>query len=229
MRLQSVLGQLSPGDEVVIVDDASTDRTVDVIESLGDPRIRLIRSPVNEGHVAAFEQAMSASRGDSLLLADQDDVWTPGRVGTLVSALESHAVVASNFRILGDDREQAGGLRLREEDGGRVVRNVVGILLGRRPYFGCAMGRRREVLGVLLPFPNIVEAHDLWVAIVGNVLGEMGHVGADTLLRRVHDQNLTPKTRRRWMPVLRARIVLTGLILVAAGRRYRRAGDKGQP
>ena len=53
-QLASILEQLGAHDEVVVVDDASTDVTVAVVEAIGDPRIRLVRNEINVGYVRAF-------------------------------------------------------------------------------------------------------------------------------------------------------------------------------
>ena len=100
-QLASILEQLGPRDEVVVVDDASTDDTLAVLRSFEDPRLRVVESPVNRGYVRAFESALAEVRGEIVLLADQDDVWLPGRVELLARALVDHQVAASNLVVLG--------------------------------------------------------------------------------------------------------------------------------
>lgn len=216
-QLDSVLEQLGPDDELVITDDCSTDETVAIIQSYSDPRIVLHRAPVNRGYVRAFEDAIGRSVGDVVLLADQDDVWLPGRVDLMVAALDRSAVVASNLSLLGSGaplRSPVSGRpwRLRSSTERHWRRNLARIVAGDAPYFGCAMGVRRDTLATALPFPGfLTESHDLWIAIVGNASRSMGHVDDDTLLRRVHDANassprprgLTAAVRSRWM-LLRA-------------------------
>ena len=85
-QIESILAQLVDDDELVIVDDASTDDTVAVVESIGDPRIRIIRQNVNQGYVRTFERALREATGDVLLLSDQDDLWLPGRRDLLAQA-----------------------------------------------------------------------------------------------------------------------------------------------
>ena len=147
-QLESILAQLGPEDEIVIVDDASTDDTVARIRRFADPRIRLIGADANQGYVRSFEQAVLASRGGAIFLADQDDVWMEGRLEAMLAALETHAVVASNFDVLGGG-ERPRIPRLRAADSGRHRANLWGILVGYRAYYGCGMAFRREVLGQL--------------------------------------------------------------------------------
>jgi glycosyltransferase involved in cell wall biosynthesis len=72
-QLQSILTQLSDGDEVIIVDDHSMDTTCERIVALGDSRIRLIRHDANRGVAESFEEAISQASGDVIFLSDQDD------------------------------------------------------------------------------------------------------------------------------------------------------------
>src|SRR3954463_11970523 len=63
-QLRSILEQLGANDEVVVVDDCSRDRTVEVIESVADPRIKVFRNPVNRREVYSFGRAIEISTGD---------------------------------------------------------------------------------------------------------------------------------------------------------------------
>ncbi|MDV7237616.1 glycosyltransferase, partial [Listeria monocytogenes] len=77
-QIESILLELSATDELVIIDDCSTDSTKSVVEGIGDPRIRLIAGTTNAGYVRTFERALSESRGRYVFLSDQDDIWIPG-------------------------------------------------------------------------------------------------------------------------------------------------------
>lgn len=222
--LTSVLAQLGPHDEVVVVDDASRDDTVALVEALGDPRIGLYRNEINVGYVRTFERAMRLSRGDVVLLADQDDVWVPGRVEAMVAALENHGVVATSIAVLGDPLEPPRW-PLRARDSSRRLLNLTAVMIGVRWYSGCAMGVRRDVLATVLPIPGWVhESHDLWIGIVGNVQGEMVHLERPSVARRLHDANQTPLGWRGPVQILRARWMLARCIGVAVRRtRARRA------
>src|SRR5680860_28131 len=186
-QLQSILLQLSDKDEVVVVDDGSTDGTLGVIEELSDSRVRVFRHDVNKGHVATFEESLYQARGELIFLSEQDDVWLPGRVVAMRAALLTSTYVASNFCVLGADDDRPSAHRLHDSDGHHGARNLVHLFTGTIPYFGCAMGFRREVLSYLLPFPAATEAHGHWIAIAGNLSGGIGHLERNTVARRVHE------------------------------------------
>ncbi|WP_157414848.1 glycosyltransferase [Agromyces allii] len=228
-QLDSILAQLAATDEVVIVDDASTDDTAAVVEAVGDPRIRLTRAAANRGYVRTFEAALGAATGDVLLLADQDDLWTPGRLDAMLDALDRSGalVVASNLVVLGTEEPLPSPVtgrpwRLTAEQSAEHRRNVLRIMLGDAPYFGCTMGLRRDALALVTPFPEILtESHDLWIALAANEARSIVHVEAPTLLRRVHESNASTPKPRGIRAALGSRWLLVRLR--AEARRRRRA------
>ncbi|MHA7191146.1 glycosyltransferase [Arthrobacter sp. MDT2-16] len=218
-QVESILAQLGPDDEVVVVDDASTDGSVDAVTRLGDHRIRIMRSPVNQGYVRTFEKALTASRGDYIFLSDQDDVWLPGRLDLMIDAMSTSPVVASNFSFFGQRPRTIESLRLRAADGHRRWANLLMLWIGVRPYYGCAMAFRREVAPLILPFPAFLnETHDQWIAMVGNLVGGMRHLEQDTLSRRLHETNTTPKRVRAPLLIVRSRMMLARAFVVAVRR-----------
>lgn len=207
-QISSILGQLGPNDELVIVDDASTDDTVKVIRSFADRRIRLIEAERNQGYVLSFGQAVQTSHGDYVFLTDQDDVWADGRLTTMLSALQVADVVCGNFGVLGGGSR--GRVRhLRSSDSARPIRNLLGVLIGYRPYYGCAMAMTRSHANKFAPIPTfLTESHDLWLAILGNMSRSIVHLDDTVLYRRLHDNNQTPAGWRSLRTILAARIML---------------------
>ena len=60
-QLVSILSQIDKRDEVILVDDASTDRTLKLVKDLADDRIKIVALENNVGHVKAFEIAISSA------------------------------------------------------------------------------------------------------------------------------------------------------------------------
>lgn len=77
--LESLAAQLLPFYEIIIVDDGSTDNSVDVINAFiaKNPNARLIRQPQNQGVVAAINTAIDASTGDFIFLCSANDAYYP--------------------------------------------------------------------------------------------------------------------------------------------------------
>lgn len=86
--LQSVLSQLGEQDEVIVVDDGSTDQTVAVLEQIDDQRLKYLSLAKNSGISAARNQALPVCQGHYIAFLDADDWWPEG----------SHALVRSAIR-----------------------------------------------------------------------------------------------------------------------------------
>lgn len=228
-QLTSILEQLGSEDEVIVVDDASSDDTVQVIQSIYDPRIRMITHQKNCGYVRAFEEALYKATGEYLFLSDQDDVWVPGRVDVMVTALVTHQVVASNLATLnGPDRIPGPFFikdwRVHSSGSERHVWNLLMLLAGLQSYWGCAMAVRRDALDYLLPFPTFLqETHDQWIGLCGNMAGSISHLDDRTVLRRYHGDNVTPPQPRGILPALKSRVTLVRCMAAARRRGLGRA------
>lgn len=217
-QVRSILAQLGPGDELVVVDDASRDATAEVVAGFDDPRVRLVRNETNRGYVRTFERALELARGDYVFLADQDDVWLPGRLDAMLAALQDHAVVSTSVAVLGEPTDPPR-FRLRARDSHRHLANIFAVMIGYRPYTGCAMAMRRDILASVLPIPGFVfESHDLWIALVANTHRQNVHLEAPSVARRLHDANQTPLGWRSLRAILRARWMKAKCLVVALRR-----------
>src|SRR6476619_6144156 len=83
--LESILAQTRPPDEVIVVEDGSTDGTPGVLERFAD-RIRIIRQ-ANSGCAASFNTAFRHARCDYVAECGADDLWEPTKLERQVAAL----------------------------------------------------------------------------------------------------------------------------------------------
>lgn len=219
-QLDSILAQLTEPDEVIIVDDGSTDGTREWLTNMRDPRVKVHFNQSNLGYVRNFEKALGLSTGEIVMLSDQDDLWLPGRVDALVRALDNAEAVASNFSYFEGAPRKLEQLRLKQGTGGHRVRNLIRLWIGIIPYYGCAMAFRRSFIQSSLPFPPFLyETHDQWLAMLANVRGTMVHLEIETLSRRLHANNTTPKTFRGIPTILKSRWMLSKAFVEAVKRR----------
>jgi glycosyltransferase involved in cell wall biosynthesis len=84
--IASILPQLGPSDELIIVDNGSTDDTVALVSACADPRIVLLHEP-RLGTPCARNTGLRAARGRYISFQDHDDLWPPGRQQALLHAL----------------------------------------------------------------------------------------------------------------------------------------------
>lgn len=198
-QMESILRELKGDDEIVIVDDQSTDGTWGYLAGLADARCVLQRNEQNLGVNKTFERAILYSRGEIIVLADQDDRWLPGRVAALSGPIRrgEALLVSSNSQYMDSSGGQIAGLegRLLARDSSKYVQNIVRVFAGTAPYYGCAMAFHRDLLKYLLPMPPYIESHDLWIAMAANMLRSNCHLEENTLVRRLHGANLSVVSR----------------------------------
>jgi glycosyltransferase involved in cell wall biosynthesis len=217
-QLRSVLAQFRAGDEVVIVDDASTDATCDVIAALGDSRVRLARNPVNLGAFASFERALRDARAGVIFMSDQDDLWLPGKRDALVSALDSSdaALLAlSDAQVIDADGVITHDSFMRTRGGFKG-----GLLdtLAKNRFLGCAMAFRRELLAHVLPIPRGVPMHDMWIGALAACKGKVVYVDRPLMQYRRHGSNLSPSVPQSFARRLAWRVQLLRLVLMRLAR-----------
>lgn len=86
--IESVLAQTYQNFELIAVDDASRDNTLDVVAQIGDPRIRVVALKDNVGAGHARNAGIEAASGDFLALLDSDDRWYPQKLAHQLELME---------------------------------------------------------------------------------------------------------------------------------------------
>ncbi len=93
-RISSILQQLGPEDEFILVDDASTDNSVEIIQKFQDPRLFLYQNKVNKGVAETFLRGVKASKGSFLFGTSADDKLAPHFIETAMNAFAEDPRVA---------------------------------------------------------------------------------------------------------------------------------------
>jgi glycosyltransferase involved in cell wall biosynthesis len=89
--VESVLAQTFVNFELYIIDDASTDRTLDRVRRFSDPRLRIIRNETNIGQEGNFNRVLREARGEFVKLLPQDDVLHPDCLQKQVEVFDNPA------------------------------------------------------------------------------------------------------------------------------------------
>lgn len=98
--------------EIIVVDDASSDQTPEIVAEAAksDARVRLLRQPVNAGPAAARNRGIAAAKGDWIALLDADDSYFPERLAKLLSLADRMGadMVADNILLCNADGQTVG-------------------------------------------------------------------------------------------------------------------------
>jgi glycosyltransferase involved in cell wall biosynthesis len=179
--IQSVLDQSYPHFEIIVADNASTDNSVEVVQSFNDPRIRLVQNRTNVGFGPNLQRATMHARHDFVNLLSSDDQMKPDALESYAQVLQKmgsdagRTVLFSQAEIFDNDNH-VWGLIEKAPDGfynrrRRLSPQEVGALPGRLDYHVYA---GRDVLADSLrrlktfaPFLTIVYPRALWQAVEG--------------------------------------------------------------
>jgi glycosyltransferase involved in cell wall biosynthesis len=105
--IESVLTQTRAADEVLIVDDCSTDKSLDIAKRYP---VRILQTVANSGHATARNLGLRSANGDLIAWLDADDYWEPQHLETVSALLEVHPQAAVAFSAVQKFGEQVGVL-----------------------------------------------------------------------------------------------------------------------
>lgn len=214
--LTSVLMQSHAVDEIVVINDASSDDGAAIVAGFTDPRVQLIHRDVpGPGGYAARNAGIAATRADWLAFLDADDVWQPNHLAVLAALVRAYpkaGCVATRYdHVFGDRREpdQVAG-PLGSAASGEVCVDFAGFLqswlaAGACPLWTGALAIRRDILAMTGAFPEGRAERggdkDLWLRVVrATPLAFSGRSTAD--FRREAANKLTDRVDTRRLPCL---------------------------
>lgn len=172
-QIESILIQLKSEDELIVSDNYSTDKTIEIIKSFNDSRIKIFEFPPDKKLLRTrhgkeknitnnFENAVRQSKGDYIFFADQDDVWKENKIELMMNYLQKYDLVMCNATTIdGTDEVLLEKLYLKNP-------LQKGILSFRAR--GCLLGMSRKLIDKFLPIPKSVVSHDLWTGILAEFI-----------------------------------------------------------
>jgi glycosyltransferase involved in cell wall biosynthesis len=198
--VQSILDQTFTDFELIVIDDVSTDGTLQLLRSVNDPRIRLIEKEVNSGLTKSLNIAMELARGEYIARMDGDDVSLPERFKLQVAFLDAHPevlVVGGQCVILptGKPLEKP----VQHDD------ILVAMLESNAMVHPSMMMRRVLQDGSSFRYPEGMEpAEDylLWCRLITR--GRFHNLPQPVLMYRLHDGQIS-RTRRARQMLLRSK------------------------
>jgi len=190
-QLDSLLAQRDVSFEIVAVDDGSQDQTCAILRDYAarEPRVRYFANECNLGPTASFERAMALCSGEFLAPCDQDDIWHPDKLASLLAAIGS-----CDAAYCDSDYVDASGQTV-----GHRISDAVGMLAGDNPVAflfansvsGHAMLLRRDLFERARPFPAAAY-HDWWLALCAAGRNGIRYLDRPLVHFRRHDNAYSP-------------------------------------
>lgn len=185
-QLESLQQQTLAIDELIVVDDASTDTTIALLEATQQkwPAMQVVRNSSNQGYLRTFERGLQLATGDVIAFCDQDDVWDHRKLELLLQAWQPEAdlIFCDSYLM------QADGTPI-----GQRISNLKNLQHYYRPepfiignvVSGHAAIIRQRLLPFILPFPEHI-IHDWWIAFVAAARGGVQYVDEPLVGYRQH-------------------------------------------
>lgn len=191
-QIDSILLQTYAIEELIIIDDASTDATFTKLQSIAqtNPLIKLYRNEQNIGYNQNFEQALQLANGTLIAIADQDDVWVSTKLEKMVDALKPGIplIYCNSIRFTDTIPMQP----VPNKKNRRIAGSNPFQLAMFNTVSGHAMLLRKEFIPIIVPFP-IAVYYDWWIALHAMVNGGIQYFPEILVYQRVHEQNITIK------------------------------------
>lgn len=156
--------------EVIVIDDGSTDDTLEILASYHDPRIKILEHKKHRKYkyyaklravTDNFTNAKNYAHGDYIFLSDQDDIWYPWKVDcTLTELRKKGGVVCTAFHTTfdkGPAPHKIEGIETYNFNTPFFSVKTFGI-------YGFSLGMDKKELDYILPFPSKIPAHDTYIA-----------------------------------------------------------------
>lgn len=198
-QLTSIAGQTRLPDEMVVVDDCSSDATVDIVRefySNAEFPVRLVLNDINLGSTQSFARAIELSQADIIVTCDQDDVWHGEKLSKIEKAFADSpdaGLAVCNARAMDEEGNPVGadlfalhGFDMRRR--GMVRKGEALLVFLRTAPSGNAMAFHSRLKDMVLPIPK-EWSHDIWISLIAATVSEVIVVPDCLTMYRQHSGN----------------------------------------
>ena len=189
-QLESLYSQSIHFDELIIVDDKSSDQTLTILNEFIDGRCKIFSNENNLGPAKSFEKALTLSTGDLIFLCDQDDIWFENKIETMCQKLteEKSQLCLSNCYV--GEHKTSKELFFSQTPSFSFLQNLIS-----NNFHGCCLAFTKETLEKALPFPQSTPMHDWWLGLIATKIGKVSYIDEPLMFYRRHDSAVTYKQK----------------------------------
>lgn len=206
LQLHSILQQTRLPDQVVICDDASTDKTMLLVGELVSQSkvpVKIIQNSSRLGVVANFEQAIAACEADYIALSDQDDIWVEDRLEVFEREILSRpagecALLYSDLEIIDADGKNSGKTFHGRLSFVPMSGEAAQFLHTRNFIPGCSIMFDARLRDLVLPIPPEAIMHDWWINLTISLVHDIVAVEPSLIKYRLHTDNTVGVANMRY-------------------------------
>lgn len=167
-QLDSLVHQTRTPDELVICDDGSSDGTTEIIEAFAKHSpftVKFKRNPSTMGYTGNFEECIRGCSGDVVFICDQDDVWFPNKIATLLP----HFRASDKLLVLINDQALTDANLVPLDQTTFTNISQLGFTDDWN-VTGCCTVMSKGFVTLALPFPHELFAYDGWIHALAHAL-----------------------------------------------------------
>ncbi len=189
-QLDSIYAQTYKNIEVIVTDDCSTDKTVEILEQYAKSHgLKYYVNEKNLGFVKNFEKAVSLCRGEYIALSDQDDIWLPHKLSILIGNIGDNMLACSDATLI-DENNHVLAESFFEYSNKSKNKKLTFLKLAIRNYVtGCTVLMKKEMLKKAHPLSSGIKSHDYWYALIASTFGDIYVCKEPLILYRQHSEN----------------------------------------
>lgn len=204
-QLDSIYNQILIPDEIIVVDDCSTDNTVEILEFYHQKYgLKYYINEKNLGYNKNFEKAIRLCSGDYIALSDQDDVWYSNKIKVSFEAISKFPVdkpaLVSSFVDQVDEN-----LNLIRHDITPLQEGDWRLNLTRYNSQGCTLMMNRALLEYILPFPEGI-IYDAYIGLMASLVGNRYYIPEKLMMYRLYGGNSLASDKPKSRFVLKTHI-----------------------
>ncbi len=191
--LASIVGQQDETNfEIIAINDASTDDTAEILNSLGSPRLHVVHHETNRGHVATVNEGVALARGAFIARIDPDDRYRPDFLATLLPSFEQFpevGLVYGDAAVIDERGITSAPSSDRVHHGRDFKGNELIPLLGENYICAPTAIGRRDLWLEALPIPEGLAFNDWYFNLMFARRSEFYYMNRVVADYRVHSTN----------------------------------------
>ena len=187
-QIDSLLQQTYTRLQIIVCDDASRDGTKIILETFDDPRLKKIYNVENIGYIKNFEQAINLCEGNFIALCDQDDIWKPHKIETMLNNIDAAWLLFCDSELI-DENDNFLNKKISDLRNLQNCKTLPGYVWSNCVW-GHAILMNKNLLSYSLPVPEGAK-HDIWLGFTAACLEKIKYLPESLTLYRQHTTSQT--------------------------------------
>jgi glycosyltransferase involved in cell wall biosynthesis len=193
-QLDSILNQIYEDWQILVHDDGSSDETMAILKVYHEKypqKIILIEDGCKMGGAKNnFVHLMTFVKAPYIVLCDQDDIWLPHKLETMVTLFAEYDLVLSDAIVINEQKQILLNSFMRHN---RSKKGLLNNLI-HNSYIGCCMGFNKKIYDLAMPIPLDVPMHDWWIGMIVESFGSCVFIDEPLIMYRRHAFNASKTT-----------------------------------